>query len=792
MSILMISMRYFYADCLNSVHLVLYLRNMHKGFTRLAVLMFVTLLLASCNVTRMVPDDEYLLRHNETKVDDSKFDKSELTAYYRQKENRKMFRVYPFFLATYNFANVGHERRWKSWLARVVGEEPVIYDSTLSDRTVNQFDITLKNQAYYNSTVSYEVRKKKKKATVVYDVKLGHPTYINNVYYTIHDTVIEPLIMSDTISSPLKKGEPFALNVLQEERDRIVSQVKNEGYYQFGPDFVRYSVDTSNFEANVEVIVERPVSQNDDGNLVKSNARQFWINSVTFYPDYDPQEALLNKSAYFHNLDTLRRDPFTFVFFDKRKISPRTILKTNLIEPGQLYDAEKVEQTRAHLNSLRIFRQNSVTFSSVQGGDSLLDCQIYLTPSTYQNYSVNLEATNTEGNLGVGGNLSYQHKNLFHGAEIFNVKLSGSLQRQTKTETSDAFNIVEFGAESSLETPSFVLPFRTSNWYKKIEPRTLLTIAYNYQHRPDYTRKITTLLTTYSWKATNYLRFIVSPIDLNTVRIPKRTEAFDQRIQGKYIENSYKDYFIIGSRYSIMYQNRDASRKTDFSYFRWNLDLAGNLLHLLHSNTNLQDTVNGGYYEIGNLQYAQFLRTDVDYRRYHFFSERDQLVVRAFAGVAIPYGNATAVPFVRQYYSGGADGIRAWNVRDLGPGTYRDSASSYPNQTADIKLEFNLEYRYTIIKNFKGAFFVDMGNIWALKKDEDRPGAEFNPSQFYKQFAVGTGLGFRLDLNFAVIRLDGGIKVKDPVLPGSDSWFLFHNKFQLRDITWQFGIGYPF
>ena len=754
--------------------------------------MVFAVLMSSCNITRMVPDDEYLLRRNETKIDGRGFDKEELTSYYRQKANRNVFRYYPFFLTTYNFAHIGHERRWKNWLARVVGEEPVILDTSLADRTLKQFDIILRNNAYYNASASYNITKKKKKAKVIYNVELGQPTHINTVCYTILDTVLEPIIIADSANALLLKGNPFTLNVLQAERDRIVNLVRSNGYYQFSPDLVRYSVDTSNYLADVEVLVERPVVQNPDGYLEKSNARQFRINSVTFFPDYNPQKVLRDRSAFYGNLDTIHREPFLFLFSDKPKITPRTILKANLLEPGELYNVQKVEQTSRHINSLRIFRQNTVNFTQVPGNDTLLDCHVLLTPSTYQNYSVNLEATNTEGNLGVGGNISYQHKNMFHGAEIFNIKLSGSLQRQTETETTEAFNIIEFGAESSLETPSFALPFRTSNWYKRNEPRTLFTVAYNYQHRPDYTRKITSLLVTYSWKSAKHLRFLVSPVDLNTVRIPERTEAFDNRIRGKYIENSYKDYFIIGSRYSILYQDRDASKLTDFTYFRWNLDLAGNLLHLLHQNSSIADTVEGGYYQIANLQYAQFLRTDVDFRRYHYFSERDQLVGRAFAGIAIPYGNATAVPFVRQYYSGGADGIRAWNVRDLGPGTYRDTASSYPNQTADIKLEFNLEYRYTIIKNFKGAIFVDAGNIWALKKDDDRPGAEFDINKFYRQLAVGTGTGLRLDLNFAVIRLDAGIKVKNPAIEGPDSWVLFHNRFKFKSITWQFGIGYPF
>ena len=361
--------------------------------------------MSSCNITRMVPDDEYLLRRNKTKISESGFDKEELTSYYRQKANRNVFGYYPFFLTTYNFAHIGHERRWKNWLARVVGEEPVILDTSLADRTLKQFDIILRNNAYYNASASYSIARKKKKAKVTYNVELGRQTHINTVFYTIRDTVLEPIIKADSANILLHKGNPFTLNVLQAERDRIVNLVRSKGYYQFSPDLVRYSVDTSNYLADVEVLVERPVVQNPDGYLEKSNARQFRINSVAFFPDYNPQEALRNKTAYYSNLDTLYRDPYVFLFAGKRKITPRTILKANLLEPGQLYDVRKVEQTSRHINSLRIFRQNTVNFTQVPGNDTLLDCHVLLTPSTYQNYSVNLAATNqdTKSKLGTIG-----------------------------------------------------------------------------------------------------------------------------------------------------------------------------------------------------------------------------------------------------------------------------------------------------------------------------------------------------------------------------------------------------
>ena len=353
---------------------------MRKILTRLMAAVMAVVLLASCNVTRMVPEGEYLLSRNETVVDDPKFDKSELTAYYRQKENRKVFGFYPFFLATYNFAHIGHERKWKNWLARVVGEEPVICDSVLAERTVKQFDIILRNEAYYNSSVSCEVTRKKKKATVTYTVDLGEPTYINSVFFSVRDTVLAPIIFSDTAESKLRVGKKFTLSDLQAERDRIVTQVRSNGYYMFSSDMVKYSVDTSNYLADVEVIVERPVIQNADGYLEKSNARQYRINSVSFFPDYNPQKVLRDRSAYYGNLDTLYRDPFLFLFSDKPKITPRTILKANLLEPGELYDVQKVDQTSRHISSLRIFRQNNISFSPVVGCDTLLDCSVLLTP----------------------------------------------------------------------------------------------------------------------------------------------------------------------------------------------------------------------------------------------------------------------------------------------------------------------------------------------------------------------------------------------------------------------------
>jgi hypothetical protein len=332
-------------------------------------------------------------------------------------------------------------------------------------------------------------------------------------------------------------------------------------------------------------------------------------------------------------------------------------------------------------------------------------------------------------------------------------------------------------------------------FYKKYNPKTSFSVSYNYQLRPDYTRYIYNSNMGYNWKGTETIRHFLSPVDLSSVRITDGDQQFLDSIADTYLANNYKDYLILGGNYSLFYQNKAKSAFRSYSYIRWNIGLAGNLLQFLHQNATNKDTVAGGYFEIFDLQYAQFALTDIDYRFNYYLSTDQSLVMRLFGGVAVPYGNATAIPFVKQYFSGGAQGIRAWNPKDLGPGTFSipDSLNSYPNQTSDIKLEFNLEYRYNISRTWKGALFIDVGNIWSISKNDEREGALFEFDKFYRQFAVGTGFGVRYDLGFAVFRLDWGIKVKDPAIYGKESWVLFNSPFVLRDdVIWHVAVGYPF
>ncbi len=764
-----------------------------KGILYVAIII-VAINLFGCKATRLVEPGDYLLQKNTIEIDNGSINKKELESYYRQLPNKRFLLIFKFHLATYNFSKLGKERKWKKWLRRVIGEEPSIYDSVLVERTKEQFIKFLKNEAYYDVDVDYNILLKNKKAWIDYKIVTSTPVIINKVFYEIEDTVLQPIILHDTVSTNLIPGNRMTVKALEGERRRIVTQLRDSGYFEFKPDYIRYKVDTFHKKANITLILKKALKQDKLNNLKEVSHKKYWINNVYFLPNFHPQKAIRNRKKYFSTFDTTYYNGYGFIYSGGINIKPKVILKANTIIHGELYNFTKVNRTSKYLNSLKLFRLNNINFYSEPNNDSLINCVVQLTPSVYQNYSVNFETTNTQGNFGIGGYFNYRHKNLFKGAEIFNIKISGSLQRQSETQSSDAFNIVEYGAEAGLETPSFILPFKMERFYKKYNPKTFFSVSYNFQDRPDYKRSIYNASMGYHWYGLRAIKHIFSPIDISSVDV-NGTQQFLDSIKGTYLENSYKDYLIAGGNYSMIFQNKAKNAYKSYSYCRWNISAAGNLLHFIHKNLGFRDTVQGGYYTMLDLQYAQYILTDIDYRYNYYISKYNSLISRAFAGVAFPYGNATAIPFVKQYYAGGAEGIRAWHPKDLGPGTYRiaDSISSYPNQTADVKIEFNLEYRYSLNKSWKGALFIDVGNIWSISDDDERPGAVFKFKDFYKQLAVGTGFGIRYDMDFAVFRFDWGIKVHDPALVGKESWVLFNKPFDINnDIIWHFAVGYPF
>jgi hypothetical protein len=409
---------------------------------------------------------------------------------------------------------------------------------------------------------------------------------------------------------------------------------------------------------------------------------------------------------------------------------------------------------------------------------------------------VELEGTNSGGNLGGALNFIYQNKNLLRGAEQFNMKLTGAYETFSRDSSGARGSTQQYGVETALRLPRFLVPFLESeNFIKKYNPTTSIIVAYNYQNLPVYTRTVANATFGYMWNDGPYRTHMVNPFQMNMVKIPFIEEDYYNNViaTSNYLINSYKDVLIAGINYSFIFSNQKIKKSRDFWFFRFNAETAGNLLRAAKNITGatLETDSLSSYYKLFGQPFAQYVRTDIDIRYNRIFNDVSSIVYRTFVGVGIPYKNSVAMPFEKQYYEGGANGIRGWQVRSLGPGSYLPPGSTYTNQTADIKIEANIEYRFKLFWILEGAMFVDAGNIWAIKEDASRPGAQFKFNKFFEDLAIGSGLGMRFDLSFVILRTDIGFKLRDPKYSGDYKW-LINRSFSNDDMALVISIGYPF
>ncbi len=752
--------------------------------------------IAACNTTKYVSEHNYLLDKYEIRGElKHNIKKDGLENYVRQKPNKKIL-GFKFHLGLYNLSKKDKEN-WINRSLRTIGEEPVIYDEGVTERTVEQLELFLKNKGYYHAEVNDSVLFKKQKATVVYFVDPNEPYRIGKINYQIEDTTLTDMVLGDTLSSVLETGGIFDVDILSKERDRIENYLKQRGYFYFSREFIYFEADTSSTKRTVDLtmVLMKFRELREDGTFREVSHPVAQITDVLIHTNYKPRLALSNREAYNETLDTLFFEGMEILYSYNENVNPGVIVGSSYLSPGNIYDIEDVRRTHRNLSNLRLFRLVNIEFSE-RKDDTLssqreLVCEIMLTPHTLQSFTVEVQGTNSSGNIGAAGNLIYQHRNLLKGAENMELRLRGAIETLRDTTYRNFDNMVEFGAEISMDIPKFLLPFRTEQFIKRFNPSTEVSLAYNYQRRPDFTRTYVTSSFGYRWRGNRFVTHQVNPVELNFVQIPYMSEEFADFLEGTYLFFAYQSHLITTTNYSFIYNNQNLQKNQNFIYFRLNLESAGNLLYSLYRLSDAE-TVDGRY-ELFNTSFSQYLRGDFDIRYYDVLDESNSLVYRFFAGVAVPFANSTAIPFEKQYFSGGSNGIRAWQVRDLGPGSYRpERRSSYPNQTADIKLEANLEYRFDLFWKLEGALFLDAGNIWAISDEDEREGALFQLNSFHKDIAVGTGIGARLDLSFFIFRLDLGVKMRDPSAEQGNRWLPGNRSYGREDFTLNLGIGYPF
>lgn len=757
--------------------------------------------LFSCSPVKFVPEDKYLISKVKIEIDNQNINKESVKSLIKQKENYKILGFLKFHLLLYNLSS---KKKTDDWLKRI-GEPPQIYDEDLLKRSESQLKEYAYSKGYFRASVSSGVlfKEKKRKVLVNYRLNSGEQYIIKDINYQIKDSALQVIYFNSELKSEIKEGDAFDIEAIEKHQLNIVKLFRNNGYYYFSKDDIKFIADSSIQEKQVFVdLLIRPArnSQIDSTKVFQP----FYLNNffISVLPGNSPVTLSRDSVGVFS--DTITWDNYTLYQSKQVTYPPALFNRTMRLKKGMLYNNSEIESAFNAFNRLRQFRFVDIQFKeTISVGDTnLLDCYIRLAPLNKQSTSFDIEGTNTSGNLGIAGNVTYTHRNLFRGAEVFQLSFLGGIERieQLNNGVPDYFNTREFGVESSLMIPKLLGPGNFIGNFERFLPKTVVTLGFNYQKRPEYTRNINTLKFGYDWKSTEDLRHIWNLLDYNKVNVYDYDPDFIEGIEDLYIKSSFTDHLIFAMNYSLIFNNQKLNTIKNYTYVKFNIESSGNLLWVLSKLTNRDKfqavdslgNVEAEYYKVFNTRFAQYVKSDIEYSHGFSIDKFNSVVTRGFFGIGVPYGNFDVLPFEKKYFTGGPNGIRAWPVRSLGPGTYKASPDEYPNQTADIKLEANVEYRFHLISFIEGALFLDAGNIWAINEKDNRPGAQFKFNQFYKQFAFGTGTGLRFDMNYFILRLDLGMKLRDPSVSENKGWILGYRPYTSGDFNFTFAIGYPF
>ncbi len=761
------------------------------------IILIVSVLLYSCRATKYVPEDEYLLNDYKIKTEKGDFEKRELNDYIKQKPNKKII-FWRFYLSLYNLSSPEKDNGFHNWLRRI-GEPPAVYDEDLMLKSTEQLSLFMRNKGFYDVEVSDTTEYHKKRAKVIYKLVPNEPYRIRDITYFFEDATLAHMVLTDTASNKFRVGELFDVDVLQEERLRIETILRDSGYYAFNRDFIYFEVDSAlnSHQVDVTLGISNFPRTNSRGRMVSSSHPVFTIRDVHIMTDFNAMNMGGDNDAETLTSDTVLYDSIHLVYSGKPNIRPGMVTQKNYIIPGTLYDASDVNRTYRNLSSLSAFRMVDIRFREVEGEKPQLDCDVKVVPATRQSYSVKLEGTNSAGNIGAAASVSYRHRNLFGGSEQFDLSFLGAIEniKSTSDIVDSSYTgpsiMQEFGVEARLRIPKFLLPVKTDQFIRRYNPQTNLRLSYNYQKRPDYIRTLANASFGYDWKGNDKLIHRVYPIEASLILTPYKSDSLKNWLEGKYLFYSYEPHLIIDTRYSMVWSNQKLLKNQSFQDIRFNLETAGNLLY--GGFNAFSAYPDSGNYQVLGVDFAQYVKADIDFRSYIFLYEDISLVLRGFAGVGFAYGNSTAMPFEKQYFSGGANSIRAWQVKNLGPGSYIDKdETAYPNQTGDVKLEANMEYRFKLFWKLEAALFMDVGNIWSLSSEDDRVGAGFELNRFYKELAVGTGVGTRAVFSFLIFRFDLGIPLRSPYAIEGSNWLIGNSGVSGNDLTFNVAIGYPF
>ena len=764
----------------------------------LCLIGMIAVLLSSCSVSRHLPEGGYLL--DEVKVISGENPRvvSSLKPQVRQQPNIRTFGLFRLPLGVYCLTGT-KDHAFNRFL-RNIGEAPRVYDEALARKSCEAMEQTLVNQGYLKAKVDSKTTYKKHRAKVNYYAHPGRQYRVASVDYVCLDSVMLGYVVADSTNSAIKVGMPFDANVLNNERTRMATLLQGKGYYGYKKDNISYIADTARHSLDVALTVRVRsglLTTEADGSTKYTPWKKYSIERVNYlmYPSsYSYQPAYVFPDTAVVGMESFlyeNNPPFRFSI----------VRNASHLEPGMVYDINRVKKSYSSYGRLGALKYTNINF--LETSDSTLNCFVTLNPAKKVSMSAEADVTNTAGDVGVSASLSFTHRNLFHGSETFMVKFRGAYENITHLTDYESGRFIEYGVDMSLNFPRFIVPFIRDEVQRSSLATTQLDFQYNAQTRPEFDRNVFSASWSYLWNSKGQIRHRLDLFGVNYVAVPRKDQYFIDNYLNQYnsmnsiMKFNYEDLFIFRTGYDFYYTSPNAG--VTKNYFdvshsvRAHVEAAGNLLYLVSKALNVEkDSI--GQYRLLNLAYAQYLKTDLAWTMNMNLGRRNNLLFHVEAGVAYPYGNSRMLPFEKRYYAGGANGVRGWAVRGLGPGRYvsRNGTIDYINQSGDIKLDLSLEYRMHMFWKLDGAVFIDAGNIWTMYDYSDQPGGVFLWDEFYKQIAASYGLGIRLDLNFLVLRLDGAMKAVNPVYAeGPLRYPIVHPRFK-RDFAWHFAVGYPF
>ena len=649
-----------------------------RVFINIILLCFMITTFVSCSIRKHIPEGEMILKNNVVEIHskDVEFSKSDISSCIAQASNPKFLGFMPLTWVYYKTEN--KDSKFVKWINKTMGEKPVYFNDDLKEVSVAQISKYLNDVGYFNSAISTEVKNKRGISKVYYGIYPAKPYIIDSVSYKITDSVIYEYVKEIEETLPIKKGEIYNAFTFDDERDQITEHLKNNGYFYFTKDYIFMEVDTNfnNKKANINIRIDNVI---DPTTQEYVNHKQYTINNIYIYPKGILNNINADTTQYTFELNKhLGNETFHFIYNENPKIRFKTFDNIIQIHTGNLYNFHQVTQTYKALNNLKIYNHNNIDFEPVESNNdsiNLLNCNIILNRSKVNYYSLQLEGTNSSGDLGILGSFTYRNKNIFRGAEVFNINLRAGTQAQSVLDddgNTSLFNTREFGIDASIFFPKFLSPIKLKNFAKEYQPRTTLTVGYNLQARPIYTRQITLLTFGYNWMKNKYEQHILTPVTLNSVKVDPTPsfEAILEQETNQRIKDQYTSHLIFGLDYTYIFNNQNVRFIKDFFYFKANIQSSGNLLSAFN-NTSAIKTVDN-YHEILGIRYAQYVRFAFDFRYFKYVYGENQIATRFMLGAGIPYGNSNDMPFEKSFYAGGSNGMRGWQFRELGPGTFNN------------------------------------------------------------------------------------------------------------------------